>query len=75
MLRVVSVGMERRWEGDVPRDDEPPACHAGVRPPAMGSGVLPPDDHSGTLPGVAPPMFDKPPRPPSPRPRDPAKRV
>ena len=73
---MVLVGMERRGkEGDVPLNEEPPACHAGVRPPAMGSGVRPPDDHSGTLPGVAPPMFDKPPRPPSPRPRDPAKRV
>ena len=57
------------------RDEEPPACHAGVRPPAMGSGVLPPADHSGILPGVVPPMFDKPPLPPSPRPRDPEKRV
>ena len=71
----VSRGGEDERVGDVLRAEAAPAPHAGVRPPAMGSGVRPPDQ-SGTLPGVAPPMLpEKPPLPPSPRPRDPEKRV
>ena len=71
-----SVKLKRsKRRRDVLRADEAPAPHAGVRPPAMGSGVRAPD-HSGTRPGVALPiLFPKPPRPLSPRPRDPAKRV